>query len=1534
MNLTLINPDRIATSFLPEEVSGKHWLEDKDTKGRPRRLASIEAVDDHWFISPYAKTAFVGSEASAVGAQQEKKRELRSGTSVHELVTENGEHVILLAEDKDDFAKLYTKVGFYSDTTITIGREDDNLLTFANEYVSAHHAALTLRDESFILTDTGSSNGVYVNGRALAKNTPVSVCFGDTVFIMGLKIIIGKRFIAFNNPRGLVVLTPTENQVAYTPQVFSREDTTFQPPNKESFYRSPRIMREIAPKAINVEEPPAKREQQDTPTILKIGPSVGMALGSAVMGLNMLSNIGGGEGEINYMRIIAPLGMMVVMILGAVLWPNLSRRYEKKKAAQEESKRKATYAGYLDSIKRALLQEIDLQKEIFEENRLTIDACLERARSKDRRLFDRTPTQLDFLELRIGKGDTPLNINLTFPPEKLALDEDVLKNLLAEMRSQRQIVRDVPLSLNLINDYISGVVAHPNDFYPFLRGLVAQICTLHAPDEVKIVYIGDEEHEKEWQFIRSLAHVMGEGAGFRFLATTLKDAQDISLRLERELQARLAQSQERPGDYGVYYVVVVATGAQDLAVDILSSLCALRSNKGFSVIKLAENIRELPKECRCIIELSSTKNGLEGISYNPKDASSAKRAFISDISLSIEQAGACARDIAAIAFEEQDLLGSLPRSLGLLEMFEAARVDHLNVKARWKDNDPTLSLATPLGVDTQGNHSLLDVHEDVHGPHGLIAGMTGSGKSETIITYILSMAINYRPDEVSFVLIDYKGGGLAGAFDNSKARLPHLAGTITNLDGSAITRSLVSIQSELKRRQALFNEARELAGASTIDIYKYQRLRRQGVVSEPCPHLFIVADEFAELKSQQPEFMDQLISTARIGRSLGVHLILATQKPSGVVNDQIWSNSRFKVCLKVADAGDSKEMLKRPDAAELTDAGRYYLMVGYNEYFALGQSAWAGTTYHPKESFEPPKDDSVVLISNTARPIAQIKPNKPGFAQSSTPESVVALDHLVAVAEEEGLFAPRLWLDPLPEHITIDEMAAKYNYQVDDPFVLNPIVGELDDPANQRQALLTLPLSEEGNTVVYGSAGSGKEKLAATILCSLLGEHTAETLNIYIMDFGAETLCAFSEAPQVGGVCTLDDEEKVMRLFDYLEREVKRRSKILGRYGGGFFRYANEYRDMPSILVVLNEIAPFNDIFGPALEQRLTSLARECIRSGVRFLITASASNDIRMRLRQNIGVSLALPLNDNTDYISVLGSMRGIVPPKGSGRGLIRQNEIIYEFQTASIAPEGEDEFTAIKSFCSSLSSKTEGKAEAIPTMPESITPEMLTSYSSGITATAIGIAFDSLEPVYLDLTQGLITRIAAKTLDATKPLVRGLIEALVVQGIDTTVLDASDKLSGLPTGVTHINEPEKAAAALVKFARQRTGKEIKGEQKVCIIFDFAEMVGGFPGSTDLVTKLNDSMPTQTVSDGISYVFVSTGAQAKEYLTRIYCTGHVSKDDGIWIGDHLKNFSQAFDPGYSNVSKLPKAASDAGFYIAAQEPRYLKYAVVVSERG
>ena len=243
-----------------------------------------------------------------------------------------------------------------------------------------------------------------------------------------------------------------------------------------------------------------------------------------------------------------------------------------------------------------------------------------------------------------------------------------------------------------------------------------------------------------------------------------------------------------------------------------------------------------------------------------------------------------ARDLSVLV-HEQRITSHIPEQITFFEMYGIRHPEELDIQNRWRRNQSHKSLAVPLGMRSKDDILFLNLHEKAHGPHGLVAGTTGSGKSELIQSYILSLAVNFHPNEVGFLLIDYKGGGMADLF----RELPHHLGTITNLDRGGSVRALVSVKAELSRRQRIFGEYH------VNHINGYMKLFKEGTAPEAIPHLFIICDEFAELKKEQPDFMKEMVSAARIGRSLGVHLILATQKPAGIVDEQIFCNSRFNI---------------------------------------------------------------------------------------------------------------------------------------------------------------------------------------------------------------------------------------------------------------------------------------------------------------------------------------------------------------------------------------------------------------------------------------------------------------------------------------------------------------------------------------------------------------------------------------------------------------------------------------------------------------
>lgn len=314
-----------------------------------------------------------------------------------------------------------------------------------------------------------------------------------------------------------------------------------------------------------------------------------------------------------------------------------------------------------------------------------------------------------------------------------------------------------------------------------------------------------------------------------------------------------------------------------------------------------------------------------------------------------------ARSLANIEVNEIEIGGEIPSSITFFDLYGIQRLEELCVEERWKRSRTYESMRALIGQKSGNQPCYLDVHEKYHGPHGLVAGTTGSGKSETLQTYILSLTLNFSPYDVGLFIIDYKGGGMANLFNG----LPHMLGCISNLSGSQVHRAMVSIKSENIRRQRIFNEN----GVNNINLYT--ALYKNGEAAIHVPHLFIVIDEFAELKREQPDFMRELISVAQVGRSLGVHLILATQKPSGTVDDNIWSNSKFRLCLRVQDRQDSMDMLHKPDAAYLTQAGRGFLQVGSDEVYEQFQSGWSGAAYD--EDAAGSKQVLVRMLSNTGK---------------------------------------------------------------------------------------------------------------------------------------------------------------------------------------------------------------------------------------------------------------------------------------------------------------------------------------------------------------------------------------------------------------------------------------------------------------------------------------------------------------------------------------------------------------------------------------
>lgn len=1480
MIVNLIKSKQMFSLTLPEKIKGRYWLSDFDDNGRHRDLIGIEASDGIWTVKS-------NKYVTVLDAQNQKtdRSEIRPMSFLSLKCHNSDERIILYAEDVDPSRQTFSKFVMLEPGCLGIGRADNNNLFFTNRFVSGNHAQLYFDGNNWSVYDLQSTNGTYVNGYRVEK---ANLCPGDMIYIMGLKIVVGSNYFAVNNPDGLLTLQ-ADNLIGYQAQTVENVERNDELPEEEHFYRSPRFYREVEHSTVKIDPPPQIQKLETVPLALMLGPSLTMGLTSLSTGLLSVSNVISNGGDIS--QALPTLLMSVSMLLGTVLWPILTKRYEKKQKAKNELNRQKKYLAYLDEIRDEIKRKCKEQSDILAENLVAPDECISRICEEKANLWERANTHTDFLKLRLGLGNLPLDADVICQEKKFTMEQDNLQDAMLSLDSEPKVLHNVPISLPFAEKYVAGIYGEKKEVTNFIKMLILQTVALHSYDEVKIVLIADND-SGSWDFIRFIPHFWDDEKTIRFFATNVDELKDLSAYLEKNIMSRGDSEHRGYAAYSPYYFIISADKRLSESSDVIEQLSKLKSNSGFSLIFETEALNDLPKEVSSVICV----NGNDSCVFDRTDTSGKALTFIPDtVNESVIES--VSEKIANIELDQSSRHYALPNMITFMEMFNVGKIEHLNCLTRWKENNPTKTLQTPVGIDSYGGVFNLDLHEKFHGPHGLVAGMTGSGKSEFIITYILSLAVNYHPNEVAFILIDYKGGGLTGAFEDDERgiKLPHLAGTITNLDGAAVKRSLISIQSELRRRQAIFNEARKISNEGTMDIYKYQQLYRDRVVTEPVPHLFIISDEFAELKTQQPEFMEQLISAARIGRSLGVHLILATQKPSGVVDDQIWSNSKFRVCLKVQEKADSQDMIKCPDAAELSQTGRFYLQVGFNELFALGQSAWCGAEYIPTETVEKSVDDSVRIVDNLGHTLMSVKPAKKVTNTGKKVKQIVSIvKYLSDLANEENISVRSLWLPPISPKIYVDALDKKYcNTSVGTN--LCPIVGEYDDPFNQKQGVLTIPFSTEGNCLIYGSTGNGKTTMLTTIAYSLIKNHSADELNLYIMDFGSETLRVFEKAPQVGGVIVSSDSEKTVNFFKMLHKEIDYRKNLFSEFGGDYAGYCkNSGNTVPNIVVLINNYAGFIEQYEDLIES-FALLTRDGVKYGIYFVVTASNTNAMRYAIAQNFKMNMCMQLNDATDYSMIVGKTDGLVPSKYKGRGLVALDRV-YEFQTAYCS-DATDTYEFLRDYCEKLSDNAINYAKKIPILPTNVKLGDVEGAITDLKAVPIGIGKKSLGILTCNILSKVVYPVSSQEICQTTSFVEEWLKALNrlsnVICVDAEQLLDSAEINGVEV---ISNEFEQFVNTLFTetVERNNTYKDAQMSEESLEIFELRVIV--LLGCKKVFDRL-----TPDGREKLSLVFLKSEAIYKQHFIIVdsassfggysyeeWYKKQVTSADGIWVGDGI----------------------------------------------
>jgi DNA segregation ATPase FtsK/SpoIIIE-like protein len=972
------------------------------------------------------------------------------------------------------------------------------------------------------------------------------------------------------------------------------------------------------------------------------------------------------------------------------------------------------------------------------------------------RLWERRIGDSDFGLVRLGIATLPSTVVYTLRDVEgnSPLHRDALK-----LAADSQFVQTMPATLLLRPPadaeaqrdehepplppccHALAIAGDQEPVHDLARTLIAQLATFHAPADLRLMVLA--HRRDDWAWVSELPHAGAaeDGAAVLFTEEVGSNSNadpDQSPPLERWTEAlrrllvqrklRLQDPDQQSTENPTLPQVVVVVDLLDAADDPQHPLHSIASTDaglgillaegallGAAVIFLVPRRSKVPSGCTALVEVQRQQDQTV-LRYAEVGMNTLRLIGSADV-LPAAQAVSLAQALAQLRLQQTEGSG-LAKSVSFLELMrnDPNAAPTIAGLAQQAQQDWSLSLEqqratwlrAKIGLMAGNKERTLVFSANRDGVHGLVAGSTGSGKSELLIALIAGMAATYSPQMLNFVLVDFKGGGAFEPFQ----KLPHVVDIVTNLNGDAVTRMFTSIRAELDRRQRL-NTAHKV---NTIVDYHKRGLHH----TQPYPFLFIVIDEFAEMIAERAEAKVQLEQITRIGRSLGVHLLLAAQRPSGVT-DQMRSNIKYRICLRVESQGESREMLRRTEAAYLPNnmPGRGYLQVG-NEEIELIQVAYAGELYVPPD--------------RQPRAPVRWKRNQQGVSSGDErpPRAVFleVIDALHDLARQNGVPAQQApWPGPLPTTLSLTEPLTEPRSPTSAPitaevflahkdrltlghaldttlclnpalahwiaedtdwrqpldwqqYALRPVIGLVDDPAKARQYPLSVELPH-GHAVIYGGPGSGKTSCIRTIVTSLAATHAPNQVHIYVLDLGGRSLLPLNDLPHVGAVITPSDaeasyRERVEQLLRELDDLVEQRKQILGDARvDTLSAYNTQHPDraLPAVVLAIDNMTEFVETFGRVVEggenglERLVGLARQSRPYGVHLIITAGQPMQMPSQLVGFLTERFALRLADPTHYRDAVGSS-AVDPIDLPGRGYAQIDQAALSVQFAQVDP------------------------------------------------------------------------------------------------------------------------------------------------------------------------------------------------------------------------------------------------------------------------
>jgi S-DNA-T family DNA segregation ATPase FtsK/SpoIIIE len=950
-----------------------------------------------------------------------------------------------------------------------------------------------------------------------------------------------------------------------------------------------------------------------------------MVAGLSLLAATLLGN--DSSNGVNWARVAPSLvfvAMSPLMILGS--W--YSNKRQGKKTFVEEV---AEFNEVLDDRVRQMAAACQQERVSRWRAAPDIPVLARRAIYQLPELWQRHRRTDDLLVVRLGEYDTESKVSYEIPDQ----GESDLLDVAHKRLSQFTMMREVPYISDLKRLGVIALVGKPASVMRVSASLLVQITTLHSPEDVVVTVMSpgaDRTSDDVLDLARASRFIphcrsLSSPISGKHTATKREEADDLLGTLLGIAYDRLQRKASQDAPIWPWLVVFVDERLAPSPV-LLSQLGDICSAASMSLIVSAETPSDVTRRA----QLTFSVRGKDCVAtpMNPLERVEKVQAT----SVSAETFWATMRALAPLRdATESKAVAAIPRIAGLFETLEVTGNLRDFISEKWAES-AKFNLKHPIGIGQNGPFNI-DLVAD--GPHMLVGGTSGAGKSELLMSIIASLAVHHPPERVNFLFFDYKGGAGTQMFE----ALPHTVGSVTNLDGDLALRALTSLRAEIEYRMRLITN-----GYNCKDITEMWEKQP----SKAPPSLVLVFDEFATLVKEVPEFINGVVDVAQRGRSLGVHLILATQRPSGAINENIQANTNIRIALRMVDAAESSSVLGAPDAADIPVLlrGRGFVRLGPKQILPF-QSAYTGSS-NAEVSREP------VVV----RPLESDAPSvNGGGTTGGETQGTRVVKEIVALWTQLGRAAPRRpWQPDLPEVLRREDLTTSGTSPPTE-FVL----GILDDPKRQAQPLAVWDSRSTPNLMVFGSAKSGKTMLLRNIGRTVADQHHSSSWNLVTIDLGTRGLNALRESTNTVLTANADDLESVTRALRYLQGEVARRRSLLAEHAcGGYEELVERVANLPRLLVLVDDFQNFGGIFGGPVygsqvpENELATFiatlgdAGPC---GVHFVIGADRRSSIRSTMHSAIPARIVLRQGDEMGYFDFgINVARGSVPKLPAGRG------------------------------------------------------------------------------------------------------------------------------------------------------------------------------------------------------------------------------------------------------------------------------------------